>query len=93
MLVRYSAPLVDAFVSVADRIEEEHQGVMVTGETIEEEEEEQEEEGQDVFEVKIEAEKKPLYTMDAATGVDEDEILRALKAAEMLGMLKPKMPA
>ena len=65
---------------------------MVTGETIEEEEE-QEEEGQDVFEVKIEAEKKPLYTMDAATGVDEDEILRALKAAEMLGMLKPKMPA
>ena len=90
--MRYSAPLVDAFVSVADRIEEEHQGVMVTGETIEEEEE-QEEEGQDVFEVKIEAEKKPLYTMDAATGVDEDEILRALKAAEMLGMLKPKMPA
>ena len=90
MLVRYSAELVDAFVSVADRIEEEHDGVAVTGETLHEGEGE---EGQDVFEVRIEAEKKPVYKLDVDAGVDEDEILRALKAAEMLGMLKPKLPA
>ena len=87
VLVRYSTPLVDAFVSIADRIEEEHEGVVVTGETHEEDG------GEEVFEVKIEAEKKPLYKMDAAVGVDEDEVMRALKAAEMLGMLKPKVPA
>jgi len=94
--VRYSRALTDAFISIADEIEEDEDSIMQVHGVCIDEEEGEEAHGRDilVFEVKNE-DGVQLFSLPSSSGKDgtsmeliEEQAIISLRAAEMAGLIR-----